>query len=175
MSLEQSLSLYLYPGVSNQPRHISSSFNIYIQLRVSGLSAGKAQKTNISIFRHKQSCQYQDEVPMLSQDNLRDTQEVGEVEPKWDRRCQRAEERIRKSLWLKHTFAIELLFKKNRRRIHKYIRRSHSSNYHFQPSPVGWETASHPGRYWPGLSFSHLGHLAVLQQTDIPGHEACNT
>ena len=56
--------------------------------------------------------QYQDEVPMLSQDNLRDTQQVGEVEPKRYRRRQYAEERIWKSLWLKHTFTIELLLKK---------------------------------------------------------------
>lgn len=112
MSPEQSLSLYLYPGVSNRPRHISTSFNIYIQLRVSGLSAGKAQKTNISIFHHTQSCQYQDEVSTLSQNNLRDTQQVGEVEPKWDRRCQYGEERIWKSLRLKHASTIEVLFKK---------------------------------------------------------------
>lgn len=82
MSPEQSLSLDLYPEVSNRPRHISSSFNIYIQPRVGGLSAGKAQKTNISICHHTQSRQYQDEVLMLSQDKLRETQQVREVEPK---------------------------------------------------------------------------------------------
>lgn len=83
-----------------------------IQLKVSGLSAGKAQKTNISIFYHMPSCQYQDEVPMLSQDNLRDTQQVGKAEPKWDRRCQYAEEQFWKNLQLKHTFTIKVLFKK---------------------------------------------------------------
>lgn len=90
-----------YPGIS-KPRHISSSFDIYTQPRVSVLSAGKSQKTNISIFYHTQPHQYQDDVSMLRLDNLRDTQQVGKVEPKWDRRCQFAEERIWKSLWLKH-------------------------------------------------------------------------
>lgn len=83
-----------------------------IQLKVSGLSAGKAQKTNISIFHHMPSCQYQIEVPMLSQDNVRDTQQVGKAEPKWDRRCQYAEEQFWKHLQLKHTFTIKVLFKK---------------------------------------------------------------
>lgn len=108
---EQSLSLYLYLGVSNLPRHISSSFNIYTQLRVSIFSAGKAQKTNMSTLYHTQSCQYQEEMPMLSQDNLRYTQKVGEVEPKWDS-GQYADDRIWKSFRLNHTFTSELLFKK---------------------------------------------------------------
>lgn len=60
-------------------------------------------------------------------------------------------------LWLRPYF-------KNRWRIHKHVQLSHSSNYHFQPSPVGWETASHAARYWPGLKLFTLWSLGCITE-----------